>query len=106
MKFLVDVTGISGLPARSVMKYNGTVEDDISLASINITNATEGSGMFPSNIEEEIKGSGDVDEESDSTWHPSTSFPDWQWKGDTSSDEVSDVIICMLLCVYIYMYII
>ena len=91
MKFLVDVTGISGLPARSVMKYNDTGKHDIPLASINITSATEGSGMFPRSIGEEI-GSGDLDEESGSTWHPSTSFPDWQWKGDTSSDEVSDVI--------------
>lgn len=87
MKFLVDVTGISGLPARSVMKYNDTGKHDIPLASINITSATEGSGMFPRSIGEEI-GSGDLDEESGSTWHPSTSFPDWQWKGDTSSDEI------------------
>ena len=107
MKFLVDVTGISGLPARSVMKYNDTVKNDIPLTSINITRATEGSGMFSNSIGEEIEGSGDLDEESGSTWHPSTSFPDWQWKGDTSSDEVSDVIhLCYYVyistCIYIY----
>ncbi len=86
MKFLVDVTGINGLPARSVVNINiSNVDDDGS-------GMGEEPTMLPSN-----NNYSNISNVSNN-WHSSNTCPGWIWKGDTSSDEVS--ILCTCTCMH------
>ena len=85
MKFLVDVTGVRGLPARSVVKVNVSNEDsddDDDDGGTSGWREEEEPTVLPSN-----NNASNISNSSD--WH-SSSIPGWIWKGDTSSDEVID----------------
>ena len=86
MKFLVDVTGVRGLPARSVLKIKNVPSKGEDYGESGW--AEEATPSF----EEVLSQVGNLTING-SSWHVSTTKPDWIWKGDTSSDEV---------CTYMY----
>ena len=81
LKFLVDVTGITGLPARSVVKVNTSSkeEDDYGESGLG-----EDSNPPAANASVVVPNTSSYDPQ----WHNSSTKPGWIWKGDTSSDEV------------------
>lgn len=86
MKFLVDVTGVKGLPARSIQQINRQNENE------------DGSGWEEEPTTKDESTSDDVLNITTygPNWHISTVKPGWIWKGDTSSDEVS------IMCIFVY----
>ena len=88
MKFLVDVTGVRGLPARSVLKINNVSSKGEDYGESGWAEDVQATPSF----EEVLSQMGNLTARG-SSWHASTSKPDWIWKGDASSDEVCSLLL-------------